>query len=381
MSLIMEAIKKAQKLRLKELKKMPFLIEPIAREEKRRSEEKYFGILTIAGLGILLFVSFWASHSLSLLPSPQEQKAVSVERTEAPGSTETKREVQEPRQKEIPPLQIEDPLPTTKPSINVMKEEPASKKRAKEKKKMTGKSKFPSATIPVPGQSSPRMSPGPPKAEVVSKPLRVELKSEKAGTLTSEILSHFNLGVSSYQQREISKAIQAYKKVIELEPNYVEAYNNLGIIYQEIGDFAKALEAYQKSIAINPRYEKGHNNLGILLYLMDRHEESMAAFQKALAINSQNLESHINLGILFKKRGQMEKAIECYQKALVINPLYGEAHYNIGLLYEQLENSELAIGHYQRFIQLSSKTYPDLVRKVQRHLDYLMKVKRDKSKP
>jgi len=378
----MEAIKTAQKLRLKELEEMPLFIEPVAREEKRRSEEKYSGILPLAGLGILLFISFWASHSLSLLPSSEEQRVVSVERTEAPGSTEIKREVQEHRQKQIPPVQIEDPLPPTKPSINLMKEEPAIKKRAKEKKKMAGKSKFPSATIPVPVQSSPRMSPGPPKPEpeVVSKPLRVEMKSEKGGNLTSEILTHFNLGVSSYQQRDIAKAIQAYKKVIELEPTHVEAYNNLGIIYQEMGDFANALEAYQKSIAINPRYEKGHNNLGILLYLTERYEESMEAFQKALAINSQNLESHINLGILFKKRGQMEKAIECYQKALAINPLYGEAHYNIGLLYEQLENFELAIGHYQRFVRLSLKTYPDLVRKVQRHLDYLMKVKRDKSK-
>jgi len=390
MSLIMEAIKKAQQLRLKELKEIPFFIEPVAKGKKRRSKEKYFMVLMIAGLGILLFVSFWANHSLSLLTPLQEQKVVSGEKKEPPLPTETKKGVQEPRQEEIPPLQIKEPLPRRKPTTDEFRAQPPIKKNAKEKKKMEGESSVkiinqkdqtPLATLCAPTEPSPRTTPAPLEAEVVSKPLRVELKSEKAGTLTAEILSHFNLGVSSYQQREISKAIQAYKKVIELEPTHVEAYNNLGIIYQETGDFAKALEAYQKSIAINPRYEKGHNNLGILLYLLDRYEESMEAFQKALAINSQNLESHINLGILFKKRGQMDKAIESYQKALAINPLYGEAHYNIGLLYEQLENFELAIGHYQRFVQLSSKTYPDLVRKVQRHLDYLMKLKRDKSKP
>ena len=100
----------------------------------------------------------------------------------------------------------------------------------------------------------------------------------------------------------------------------------------------------------------------------------------ALAINANNIESLINLGTLFKKQGQVGKAIECYQKALTINPLHGEAHYNIGLLYEQLENVELATSHYQTFINLSSKTHPDLVSKVQRRLNYLMATKGDKGK-
>jgi hypothetical protein len=32
----------------------------------------------------------------------------------------------------------------------------------------------------------------------------------------------------------------------------------------------------------------------------------------------------------------------------------------------------MAIGHYQKFIQMGSKTHPDLVARVKRHLNYLM---------
>jgi tetratricopeptide (TPR) repeat protein len=74
----------------------------------------------------------------------------------------------------------------------------------------------------------------------------------------------------------------------------------------------------------------------------------------------------------------LNKAIESYQKALDINPLHREIHYNIALLYEQLENIELAIGHYQQFIKLSSPSHSDLVSKVQRHLDDLMKARKEK---
>jgi Tfp pilus assembly protein PilF len=267
--------------------------------------------------------------------------------------------------------QIEKSSPKIEPSIREKREEPPIKQMAMEKKVIKPMPPTKSATE----KSLSPPSPTPLKEKAPAKSIEVKREVEKERPFASEILTHFNLGVQFYNQREFSKAIQAYQKVIELNPTYIEAYNNLGIIYQEIGNLDRAFGAYQKSIKINPRYEKGHNNLGILLYLKGRNEEALEAFQKALAINSNNIESHINLGVLFKKQGQLNKAIESYQKALDINPLYREIHYNIALLYEQLENVELAIGHYQQFIQLASKTHPDLVSRVQRHMEYLMKTK------
>jgi Flp pilus assembly protein TadD len=216
------------------------------------------------------------------------------------------------------------------------------------------------------------------KEEASPKSIALEQDGEKGHPLALDILTHFNSGVAFYNQKEFSKAIQAYHKVIELDPTYVEAYNNLGIIYQTLGDVKSALGAYQKSAEINPRYEKGYNNLGLLFLLEGRYEEALEVFRKALAINANNIESHINLGILFKKKGQAEKAIESYQRGLAIDPLHKETHYNMALLYEQLEDWELAINHYQQFVQLASKSYPELVLRVQRHLNALAETKRDK---
>jgi tetratricopeptide (TPR) repeat protein len=228
------------------------------------------------------------------------------------------------------------------------------------------------------GGSLTKQAPPPLAPQKEDKPLKsvgVEQEGGKSGALASDVLNHFNAGVTFYNQREFSKAIQAYQKVIELDPVYVEAYNNLGIIYQMTGDVDRAFGAYQKATEINPRYEKGYNNLGILLLLKDRDEEALEAFQKALAINPKNIESLINLGTLFKKKGQCDEAIESYQKALAIDPLHGETYYNMALLYEQMEKLELAISHYQQFIQRSSRSHPELVSRVQRHLNDLVKAK------
>ena len=354
MSLIMDALKKAQQLRLKESKRDSFFNESNLKGEQRQKGKKYFWIFAIAGSGALLLLFYLGITLLSPPTTHQRQDILSVEKKEPPLYMETKNELQKPQKEEAPPLQKEKPLPSTKPTTKEKKQE-----------------------LLITQAVNPTPPPNAPKKEVSSTKQIESVQAVEKDTPIKDVLKYFNMGADFYRQREISKAIQAYQKVIELDPTYVEAYNNIGIIYQDLGDFDKALEAYRTSIKINPQYEKAYNNLGIVLLLNGHYEESKEAFQNALDINPNNIESYINLGILYKKQGQFEKAIEYYQKALTINPLHGETHYNIGLLYEQLENHKMAISHYQKFIQLSSKTHPDLVAKVRRHLDYLMTIKGD----
>ncbi len=362
MSLIMDALKKAQQLRLKG-QNVSSSTEPHSKIEQRRKVKKY-SLIFIIVLSTLVISFFLGYKVLPPLTSYKKERVVLVEKKETSVPLNTKNEILDPHKKEVlPPQREENPLPSMSPFPEGKKEEPVIKQRDEQKKMARIKTPEKTAT----------------EKELTASQKEVPSLSKK-NELEDTLLMYFNLGVDFYRQREISKAIKAYQKVIELDPTYVEAYNNLGIIYQDIGDFDKAFEAYQKAIEVNPQYEKAYNNLGILLFVNERYDESIMAFQNALAINPHSIESNINLGTLFKRKGQFEKAIEYYQKALNVNPLHGETHYNIGLLYEQLKNFNLAISHYQKFIRLSSKTYPDLVSKVQRQIEYLMTMQGEKAK-
>jgi tetratricopeptide (TPR) repeat protein len=407
MSLIMDALKKAQQLRVKGSEGSPILKYPHPDKKRGRGSKKQW-ILIGAGL-----ISLCILLIVFLKPA---SSPMAIQTNRAMGSMERKPSVpvaekisEEPPKEVLSLTKDEEPLstgqapnrtgsgqagkvglpylgaalsgrppqsqgekasPETKPSPIEKRGESLTKQLSEEEELKPQKKK-------AAGKSLPLLPLATQKGEAPLKSIGVEQEGGKDRTLISDVLNHFNSGVHFYTQRELSKAIQAYQKVIELDPTYVEAYNNLGIIYQMVGDVDRAFRAYQKATEINPRYEKGHNNLGILLFLNGRYEEAVEAFQKALAINSNNIESHINLGILFKKKGQWEKAIESYRKALAIDPLHKETHYNMALLYEQLENLELAVNHYQQFIQLSSKSHPELVSKVQRHLNALVEAKRN----
>jgi Flp pilus assembly protein TadD len=399
MSLIIDALKKAQQLRLKGSEGSPILKYPHPNKKRGSGSKKQWSLISagLVSFCILLFV---------LLRPSSPPLATQSNRVIIPMEKKTSVQVAEKISSELS-KKDEEPVPTsqapnrngsgqasaeglpyvgvalrghppqspgekvfskTKPSLNEKREETSVIQMTEEEKSKPQKKTVAEKGLPL-------LPPATQKEEVSSKSIGVEQEGEKNRTLTSDVLDYFNSGVTFYNQKEFSKAIQTYQKVIELDPTYVEAYNNMGIIYQMLGNADRAFGAYQKATEINPRYEKGYNNLGILLLIKGRYEEALEAFQKALAINSNNIESHINLGILYKKKGEWEKAIESYQSALAINPLHGETHYNIALLYEQLENLELAINHYQQFIQLSSKSHPELVSKVQRHLNELIKTK------
>ena len=397
----MEAIKKAQELRLQKGKGTPFFKDPGPLSEKKRRPGKYFWIFSIPGLGLILLFSLWGNYHLPGRTQPQELKVAFVAEKPSPIFPATRKESPEVSGEKISPVYLEKPRVAAKILEKEKRESPVIEEIVTEEKvarvepletKVTPAIAFPLETATkeepkgVPSliqETSASLSPppAPPPPEPSRKSFALEKEGEKnQPAQAADVLTHFNRGVYFYRQRAMTQALQSYQKVIELDPAQVEAYNNMGILYQDLGDFNRAQEAYQKALEINPRYEKAHNNLGTLFYLTNRYEESIAAFQKALVFNPRNSESYCNLGALYKKIGQVEKAVECYQKALAINPLHGETHYNIGLLYEHVEKIEPAIDHYQKFIQLSFKTHPDLVAKVKRNLNYLMLTLKDRNK-
>jgi Flp pilus assembly protein TadD len=392
MSLIIDALKRAQQLRLNGPEGSPMLKNPYPNKKRKGSFKKQW-VLIGAGLmsiGILLFVCLKPASSPS---APQTYRAtVSMEKKPSLLLAEkTSSELPE----EVASLtKSEKPLPAKQAPNRPGTGQTLSPVSGKTRSAQAGIQRTPKAVAapsdrPSPPQEEkkvfetkavpPALPPATQKEESPPKSIGVEQVGGKDRASASDILYHFNSGVTFYNQKDFSKAIQAYRKVIELDPTYVEAYNNLGIIYQMMGDADRAFGAYQKSTEINPKYEKGHNNLGILLLLRGRYEEASEAFQKALAVNPNNIESHIHLGVLLKKKGRWQEAIESYQRALAIDPLHKETHYNIALLYEQLENVEAAVGHYQQFIQLSSKSHPELVLRVQRHLNGLIEAIKNKT--
>ena len=57
-------------------------------------------------------------------------------------------------------------------------------------------------------------------------------------------------------------AAERFRQSVELDPEFIEAWNNLGNALGEDGAWDEAVAAYQTAIAIDPTYSDAHYNLG-----------------------------------------------------------------------------------------------------------------------
>jgi tetratricopeptide (TPR) repeat protein len=63
----------------------------------------------------------------------------------------------------------------------------------------------------------------------------------------------FDLGLARQDLRDYDKAITAYRKALELKPDYAEAALNLGVVLQELGNLDNAMRAYAQAYRLRPQ--------------------------------------------------------------------------------------------------------------------------------
>lgn len=141
-----------------------------------------------------------------------------------------------------------------------------------------------------------------------------------AKTSPSSHQNHNNLGDLYARHREFDKAVEEFKKSIELKPNYGDAYHNLANVYRQQQKDDLALENYQKAIELNPNLWQSYQNIGAIFFIQEKYDLALSAIQKAVEINPNESNLRSNLGIILLKLGENKKAEIEFEKALQINP-------------------------------------------------------------
>jgi len=116
----------------------------------------------------------------------------------------------------------------------------------------------------------------------------------------------------------------------------------------------EAVDAYRRVVEIDPTYAAAWNNLGLLLHRMGHYDDAQDAYATALAQDERCCQAAYNLGSLHEDRGDVDMAIRHYRMALELAPDYADAHFNLAAALSRAGRANDALLHWQRYVELDA---------------------------
>jgi eukaryotic-like serine/threonine-protein kinase len=177
---------------------------------------------------------------------------------------------------------------------------------------------------------------------------------ERRETKSVEAYENFARGMMNLRlasRDSIERAIAAFERATDHDPEYALAWAALGGAYNLKGSFLslkdlveKALDIERRALALDPRLVDAHMWMGSALLGLGRTDEAITAIQEALRLDPDNGQAHQALArALWVGKGDFDAAIPEFERAIELNPQAGYSYLQLGLLlawegkYEQAE--------------------------------------------
>ena len=113
-----------------------------------------------------------------------------------------------------------------------------------------------------------------------------------------DVDSLYRFGLDQLEQGDTENAINTFRKVLELNPNYALAHSSLGYIYMLRGNSDLARASFERAIDLDVRLAAAHNGRGMVLAREERmRSEALVSFREALDLDPEYLDARYNLGV------------------------------------------------------------------------------------
>jgi Flp pilus assembly protein TadD len=156
------------------------------------------------------------------------------------------------------------------------------------------------------------------------------------------------VGAACTRLGQTERALTAYLKVIELDPEQVDAHEEAGLAYLSRGDAEAARAHLSRALALDARRWRAENALGILDDQAEDHASAIAHYQAALELNPASPMLRNNLGFSKYLTGNLEGAEADFRIATTLDADYKPAWSNLALVYADR-------GSYSQAVSLLAK--------------------------
>ncbi|MCW1924495.1 tetratricopeptide repeat protein [Luteolibacter arcticus] len=159
----------------------------------------------------------------------------------------------------------------------------------------------------------------------------------------------YNLTDSLEESGRYIEAEQAYRKAIEIAPDYAPPWNGLGILLaSKLRRNDEAEAAFREAIKIDPAYAPPWHGLGNILHDLGCSKEAEQAFRRAIEISPNSAQPWSGLGRVLRNIGRLGEAEQAYRKSIEADPNYAYPWNGLGNLFLNLLNFKEAEQAYRK---------------------------------
>ena len=189
--------------------------------------------------------------------------------------------------------------------------------------------------------------------------IAVQLSGQKMEAISGQILFDFDAaelgGIKSFPKPKpkINRSQESevwFQKGLELEESGAPVED--------------AVDAYRKVLDLNPGAAGALVNLGTIYYRLHKFDEAEKYYLAAIEADPEYPLAQFNLGNLYDEQGRIPDAVDFYRRALDLNPQYADAHFNLARLCERQGEAMKAVHHWKAYLKLDrSGQWADIARR------------------
>jgi tetratricopeptide (TPR) repeat protein/predicted Ser/Thr protein kinase len=152
---------------------------------------------------------------------------------------------------------------------------------------------------------------------------------------TSLPAAHICLGRVFIGTGNYNKALEEYRRAVDLEPTNDGGYGGLASAYEHLGRLDAAEKTFKQAVAVRPNYWATYNWLGLFYQRHARYEDSAGMYSQVVSLAPDSFTGYYNLGGIRILQGKYADAIPLLQRSLDIRKT-ADATSNLGTAYFQL---------------------------------------------
>jgi arylsulfatase A-like enzyme/Tfp pilus assembly protein PilF len=167
----------------------------------------------------------------------------------------------------------------------------------------------------------------------------------------------FALGNMHFREAKYPQAIEYFRRVLELKPDYDIAVVNMAHAYRQIGNDEAAMAGYERYLQIDPKDAYVRYQIGEVFLERGDIARAEAVFNQALALDPKVAQAKNALGVIAFKRGDAAAAERLAREAIALREDVRLARYNLALIAEERGDLRTAEREYLEELKIHPDSY------------------------